>query len=105
MKGPRTETWQGRKISGIHWDTLGPRGGNHITTAQRKRAGDIKWRLPGEPAATAIVGDGEERRVGSQGSGGEAAAIEKYPNFLSPSHPAITPNLPFPISQTQTESR
>lgn len=39
--------------------------------------------VAGEPQPWPEWGMGEER-VGSQGSGGEAAAIEKYPNFLSP---------------------
>ena len=84
MKGPRTQTWQGGKISRIHWDTLGPKDGNHITTAHWKRAGDIKWSLLGEPAATAIVGDGEEGGWGVKEVGVGRGPLRNIPSTSSP---------------------
>ena len=49
MKGTLIETWRRGKTSKRHWGTLGPRGGNSVTTVQRKRAGAAKGRLPSEP--------------------------------------------------------
>ena len=98
--------WKGKQNTLGHSRAKGWKSYYHcpVKESWRHKVEPVPWNTVMERHSHGHSGDGEEKRVGSQGSwDGEHGDIEKYPkHFLPPSHPAVTPNLPFPISQTQS---